>query len=272
MTGPLRWLGYAALVVVFAVVCGLLSWWQFSRNAEAQERIRQVVDNWDAAPRAIGDYLDSPGTAFDLADTWSPVRLTGRYDAANQLLVRGRPLNGAVGFEVLVPLVLEGGGTVVVDRGWVPVGRDQAVVPDSVPSAPSGEVTVVARLKAGESSIAGRDAPAGQVATIDLRLVAADTGIADLYTGAYVLLASEDPAVATPTLTARPDPDPGPFLSYAVQWILFAVMAAVAFIWAFRNERRARAMTAEERQALRVARAERRRDADAAAEDALLDA
>lgn len=266
LTGRRRWLGYAALVVVFSTVCGLLAWWQFARNEEAQERVRQVVDNWDAAPAALDALLPTPDAAFDPADTWTPVELVGEYDVEHQLLVRGRPREGRPGFEVLVPFVLERGGVLIVDRGWVPVGETQATVPDFVPPAPDGPVTVVARLKTGEPSVPGRSAPDGQVATIELPLIAATIGLDDVYTGAYGILDSEVPAVETPALAKRPEPDPGPHLSYAVQWILFAVFAAVALIWAVRNERLAR------REGY-VAKPKRAGvgDADSAAEDALLD-
>ncbi|OJX63369.1 MAG: hypothetical protein BGO95_00455 [Micrococcales bacterium 73-13] len=264
LAGPRRWLGYAALVMVFAVVCGLLSWWQFARNEEAHERIRQVVDNWDAAPVPLGTVLASPEAPFDAADTWTPVEVSGEYDTAQQLLVRARPRDGRNGFEVLVPLVLAGGrGVLVVDRGWVPAGETQAEVPDYVPPAPEGPVTVVARLKAGEPGVPGRSAPPGQVATIELPLIAATIGLPGVHTGAYGMLVSEQPAVPTPALATRPEPDPGPHLSYAVQWILFALFAAAALLWAILNERRARREGHVPRP--------KRRDRDAAEEDALLD-
>jgi len=269
VTGPRRWLGYAALVLVFSSICGLLSWWQFARNEEAQERVRQVVDNWDAPPVPLERLLPSPGAEFDAADTWTPVVLDGAYDTEAQLLVRGRPRDGRPGFEVLVPFVLaDGSGVVVVDRGWVPVGETQATEPDAVPAAPTGPVEIVVRLKTGEPSVPGRSAPAGQVATIELPLIAETLGRDDVFTGAYGLLASEDPAVATPALANRPEPDPGPHLSYAVQWILFALFAAIALVWAIRNEHLARTQDpAARRHARRGAPA----DPDAAAEDALLD-
>ncbi|HWL01392.1 MAG TPA: SURF1 family protein [Microbacteriaceae bacterium] len=266
ITGPRRWLGYVALVVVFSTVCGLLAWWQFARNDEAQERVRQVVDNWDAAPVALESLLPAPDAAFDAGDTWTPVELVGEYDVEHQLFVRGRPRDGRPGFEVLVPLVLADGGVLIIDRGWVPSGETQAAVPDFVPAAPEGPVTVIARLKTGEPSVPGRSAPDGQVATIELPLIAATIGLDDVFTGAYGVLASEDPAVPTPALANRPEPDPGPHLSYAVQWILFALFAAAALIWAVRNERLAR-----KEGYVPKPRRPRIGEADSAQEDALLD-
>jgi len=175
VSGPRRWIGYLALVLVFAAACALLSWWQFSRNAEAQERIREVADNWDAAPVPIADLLASPAATLDRRDTWTPMTLTGTYDTAHQLLARTRPspVNGEVGYDVLVPLILDSGEIVIIDRGWIPGSDSSADAPDSVPVAPGGEVEVVARVKTGEPGVAGRSAPSGQVATIELPLIAA---------------------------------------------------------------------------------------------------
>jgi len=268
MTGPRRWIGYIALVLVFSAVCGLLSWWQFSRNEEAQERVRQVVENWSRSPVALDALLPDSGAPFDPADTWTPVEVTGHYAVDDQLLVRGRPRDGRPGFEVLVPFVVDGGGTLIIDRGWVPAGETQAEVPDAVPAAPDGPVTVVARLKSGEPGVPGRTAPDGQVATIELPVIAALLDDLDLYTSAYGLLDSEDPAVETPAIARRPEPDPGPHLSYAVQWILFAVLAAGALAWVIVQEVRIQRGHVPRRSA----RAERRRaSSDAEVEDALLD-
>ena len=55
-------------------------------------------------------------------DQYARVRATGRYDAAHQLLVRNRPLEGQVGYYVLTPLVTDAGPALLVDRGWVPAG------------------------------------------------------------------------------------------------------------------------------------------------------
>jgi DNA-binding transcriptional regulator of glucitol operon len=40
-----RWGGYLALVIVFAIACGFLSWWQWSRRAEAVAEIGRIEAN-----------------------------------------------------------------------------------------------------------------------------------------------------------------------------------------------------------------------------------
>lgn len=266
MTGLRRWGGYLALVIVFAIACGLLSWWQWSRRAEAVAEVDRIVANYDAAPVPLGDRIDALD-AWDEDAEWAPVELRGEYLSDQAVLVRNRPHASGSGYEQLVPLLLDDGSVFVVDRGWLPNG---ATIdgPDDVPQPPEGEVTVVARLKQGEPTLLGRSAPEGQVATINLPTIAEFVGL-PTYTGAYGLLASEDPSAAVlPAPAAKPDEDEGPHLSYALQWIAFGILAFVGLVWAYRREKRIAALPAEEQAA---ARAPRLRSEDTDEEDAILD-
>jgi cytochrome oxidase assembly protein ShyY1 len=133
-------------------------------------------------------------------------------------------------------------------------------------------------MRQGEAlPTSGRSAPAGQLPTIHLPLVAADTG-ADTITSAYGIIATEDPAVADmPLPLDPPSDDPGPYLSYAIQWILFAIMGFVFIGYIIRTERRHRREEVAEQESAtstgreRRPRSARRPDRDAADEDALLD-
>jgi flagellar biosynthesis/type III secretory pathway M-ring protein FliF/YscJ len=90
------------------------------------------------------------------------------------------------------------------------------------------------------------------------------------------MMVSESPAPADqPTAVESPSEDPGPYLSYAVQWILFAVMGFIFIFYVIRTERTRRREDAEAAAAgetvVREPARVRRRDRDAEAEDALLD-
>jgi cytochrome oxidase assembly protein ShyY1 len=262
-----RWGGYVALTIVFAIACGLLSWWQWSRRAEAVAEIERIEANYDAQPARLSDLLPDLDTADESVE-WHPVVLQGEYLADEELYVRNRPRNANPGYEVLVPFRLQDGTVFVVDRGWVPLG-DSPDGPDPVPAPPEGEVTVVVRLREGEPEIAGRSAPPGQLATIHLPDVA-ELLDEPTYTGMYGLLAEEDPAPASaPWPALHPEEDEGPHLSYALQWIAFGVLAFVGLVWAIRRERRIAALPPEEQAA---ARRPVRRSRDSDEEDAILDA
>lgn len=233
-----RWLGYLSLVLVFAVVCSLLGAWQFDRRGEARTEIDRIDSNYDSRPVAIETLLPELDS-FDHDDKWSTVVLTGEYLVGEQMLVRGRPFNGRVGFEVLVPLRLENGAIFVVDRGWIPVASD-GLSPTTIPVAPAGRVTVVVRLKAGEVQIGGRTTieASNQLATIHLPEIAKRLD-QPTYTGAYGLVASEDPRPTdAPLRSQRPVRDEGPHLSYALQWYVFALLGFIGYGWAIRHEYR----------------------------------
>lgn len=282
MSPVMRYSLYVLVAIAFAVACVFLSQWQFDRNDARSAQLELVERNYDAAPIELSDAV-SGIDAFDASLEWHPVTVRGRYLADEAVVVRNRPYGGTSAFEVLVPLETEDGRILIVDRGWVPPA-ETGDGPDAVPSPPEGEVTVVVRLRPSEPlPTSGRSAPEGQVPTIHLPLIAQAAG-SQTITAAYGVLDSEDPAAETPFALPSPSDDPGPHLSYAIQWILFAIMGFVFIGYIIRTERRHRredveetADAADERYLQSLAadrqpkRSRRRPDRDAAAEDALLD-
>ncbi|MFQ4148869.1 SURF1 family protein [Arthrobacter sp. LAPM80] len=231
-----KWVGYFALALVFAVACVALGNWQMNRRNAVVANITKIQQNYAGT---IVDYKDVAGNfqALDPAKEWTQVRMRGTYQTADQRIVRNRPLNGAPGYEVLVPLKLDNGDTVIIDRGWLPIGNKRAGHPDVVPQPESGVVTVVARLKPAEPQL-DRGAPAGQLASIELKDYAAQLDY-PIKTGAYGQLATENPAAAgNPVPFPAPSIDEGSHLSYAMQWIAFGILAFVGFGYAARMQRR----------------------------------
>ncbi|GAA4356286.1 SURF1 family cytochrome oxidase biogenesis protein [Microbacterium rhizosphaerae] len=243
-----RWAAYIGVAIVFAIACAFLSNWQLTKNAARSEQLSLISRNYDSTPVPL-DQLLRPGATLDAGDQWRRVTMTGRYAPDEQLLVRNRVHGGTAAYEVLVPFRSTDGRVFLIDRGWVAPGNTQSL-PDHVPSAPSGTVTVVTRLQPGEPlPSSGAAAPHGQVPSVNLPLIATKIGAdgSALERGAYGTMVSETPAPASvPQALEAPSDDPGPYLSYGVQWILFAVMGFV-FIWyVIRSERRARREDAED--------------------------
>ncbi|MDQ1513096.1 MAG: hypothetical protein QOC59_938 [Microbacteriaceae bacterium] len=232
-----RWRRSLALAVVFAIGCGLLSWWQFARREETARANALVEANYGASPRPLDQVLTGPSSYDAARQEWLPVELRGTYLTDRQLLVRDRQLGPNPGFEVITPLRLTDGRIFVVDRGFLSVGTKQDR-PDAIPAPPTGTVTVVARLQADEGAIPGRTAEAGQIPSIDLSAVARALR-APTYTAAYGLMRSETPAAAVNPAPLQPpsfaDAE-GTHLSYAIQWILFALLAFGVLGWSVRRE------------------------------------
>ncbi|MCB5274886.1 putative SURF1-like protein [Arthrobacter sp. SO5] len=241
-----KWLGYLLLAAVFATACVGLGRWQMDRRAETLAGINRVVSNYSAAPVRFAD-VRAEFSKLDAEREWTQVELRGSYDESGQRIVRNRPLNGQPGYEVVVPFRLETGETVVIDRGWLPIGNNTPGRPDAVPAPPRGQVTVVARLKAAEPELQ-RGAPDGQLASIDLAAYSAQLGY-PLLTGAYGQLASESPSVPDmPVAFPKPTTEEGTHLSYSLQWFAFGVLMFVGFGYAARQQARNAAIDAEEQE------------------------
>lgn len=239
-----KWLGYLLLAAIFAAACVFLGRWQMDRRAETLAEINRVLTNYSAAPVPFSAVKDE-FSELDPAKEWTQVELRGRYDADGQRIVRNRPLNGQPGYEVVVPFKLATGETVVIDRGWLPIGNNNPGRPDSIPAPPTGEVTAVVRLKAGEPTLQ-RGAPEGQLASIYLPAYAEELGYPVL-TGAYGQLASETPPAAEmPFPFPMPSTEEGTHLSYSLQWFAFGVLMFIGFGYAARQQARNAAIDAED--------------------------
>lgn len=226
-----RWLGWFLLVVLASLACLWLGQWQWGRYEDRSARAERIESHYEADPVPVTEVLTDDPVAID--DEWTRVRATGTYDTGHQVLVRNRPLDGTYGYEVLLPLRLDDGSTLLVDRGWVPNSPKGADVAPEVPAAPTGAVTVTGWIRLGEKSLE-RDMPSGQVASINLQEVS-DEVDADLL-GGYLSLQSEDPESERPEPLAVPDTDTGPHMAYAIQWWLVIPAGWVFVVLALRRE------------------------------------
>ena len=230
------WLALTALVLIFAAVCfTLLSPWQFGRHAERSATNDAITASAGASPAELDTVLPAgrqPGPGTE----WRIVRVTGQYLAEDEVVARLRTVLGQPAFEVLTPFKLADGSVVLVDRGYLrPVQGNQATAvpgfaaPPS--SAPSGTVTLTARLRVDERDPRNRAAEQRdgrlQVYAVGSGVVARATGL-DIRAG-YLQLDERSPGVLA--ALPLPDLDAGPFLSYALQWIAFGVMAILAWLY-----------------------------------------
>lgn len=110
LLGPSLW-----FIPGFALLVGL-GVWQIQRLHEKEALIASVEAGLHAAPLPLSDALRQ-GTA---AVEWRPVRVTGHYLHDEELYVFSQGPMGAVGVDVITPLVQASGDVVLIDRGFVP--------------------------------------------------------------------------------------------------------------------------------------------------------
>lgn len=224
-----RWLVWLLIVSLFSVVCVALSEWQFQRRNTKVAEIELVQKNYDSVPVLIENLF--PLSSLSTKNKWIPVLITGHYLNDQALLVRNRPNNGQPGFEQVVPFKFDG-GTLLVDRGWVPTGTS-GNLPDLNPLPDEGQTTITVHLLPSEPS-SNRDAPAGQLPDLNLAKAASATGL-DFDQNWYGQLSGE-PGQTLPRPSGKPSLDEGNHLSYALQWIVFALMAFAFLGYVIRKE------------------------------------
>jgi cytochrome oxidase assembly protein ShyY1 len=232
-------LGLVLIGVLTAAACVGLGRWQWSRYQDKSAVKARIFGNYDAPPTNLADVL---ATTTDETAVWRPAQIRGRYLVSGTVLVRNRPrdLQGkdpTFGFDVVVPLKLRDGGVLLVNRGWVPNSQSPeraGRIPDQVPPPPDGEITAIVTLRRGEPA-RPQDLPPGQAASIDV----AALGSRLLGRQLYGELRSETPTVAVnPLLPERPQVDGGEGInaSYAVQWLILAVLSLLFPFWYTRRK------------------------------------
>lgn len=234
-----RWIAWFLVAIAFAVACVFLANWQFDRRAEAVAKMQRVVNNYDRA--AIG-FEEVPKANEVIELEWHPVEVRGSYVFSKQLLVRNRPIAGQPGFLQLVPFRTTTGELIIVERGWIPA--DSTLSPTREYELGSDEILLQGRIRL-PGQTPNRPSPGAFVTSINLSDISEILG-ENSETRFYLRLISETPAQqSNPQPLGRPLLDEGNHLSYAVQWIIFALMGFFALFWAIRQEREYKRMAVD---------------------------
>lgn len=134
--GPTRLLGLGLITLLVVLLTVTLGAWQ-TRRAEEKAARQQLLEARRAQPPV--ELLPTGVDAGELE--WRRVRASGSYDSSRTMLVDNRTHGGRPGYHVITPLQLNGSTSfVLVNRGWLPLGRSRAELPP-VPQPPR-EVTV----------------------------------------------------------------------------------------------------------------------------------
>jgi surfeit locus 1 family protein len=115
-------------LITFALF-GVMIWlgtWQVHRMHWKEDMLAQINENMARKPVPMPEKIDNP-------EDWKfrRVTLAGSFDYSHEMLVKPRTLDGAVGYDMVVPFIRASGGTVLVDRGWISDAlMDKASRPD----------------------------------------------------------------------------------------------------------------------------------------------
>lgn len=261
----LRWTTWFVVAVLFAAACVVLASWQLDRRDQAVSKIERMVENYEKPAIDFREIKDLSAEQVTLYE-WTPVQVSGSYLVTEELLVRNRPIAGQPGYLQIVPFQLTTGAVVLIERGWIPA--DSNLAPAVVMTPGAEEKSITARVRLGELT-PNRNSPEGFATSLHLASLN-DLLDSEIEQDFYLRLISEAPGeIATPQPLGKPLLDEGNHLSYAVQWILFALMGFFALFWAIRQEREYRRMEKDPSYVPRSAK--NKRITDGEIEDELLE-
>ena len=151
--------------------------WQLHRLAWKEGLIAQIDARAHATPQPVPPPADWTGLQ-PKAYEYRNVFARGTFDNAKETLVF-RPSEDGPGYLVMTPMALDGGGTIIVNRGFVP----DNLKAQSLRAAgdPSGHVTVTGLMRAPEARnlfTPADDIATGQFFTKDPMTIAERDGIA----------------------------------------------------------------------------------------------
>lgn len=221
-----RWFTTLLTIVLIAMLISLGKW-QLRRADEKQALFDSFAAGSDAT-RSI-DLKTPPLRRYQ------HVEADGHYDQTRQILIDNMVDAGRAGYFVITPFALTGGGWVLVNRGWVPLGASRAERP-AIPVA--GNLRRV-RGRADHLPSPGIRLGTGAALAPPYPVVAAFPSHAEL---ARLLRVSSWTAATDVVLLDPGEPDgyvrrwsppgflPMRHIGYAVQWFGLALALFVIYI------------------------------------------
>lgn len=254
------------LVIMVVSTLVMLGQWQLSRldevraiNASARARMSTSPIEFASLMREVGIDAEPTDRQWhtELDDATLEmiehrrVVVTGRYLHDQEVLQRNREHRGRSGFHILTPLVIDGFAdhSVLVRRGWIPPEFSQP--PVEVAAPPQGPITVVGVIERSvdQPGFGPQDPQEGVLERVfhpDTRRLdrQVDGALLPLVVRIDHATSPGDDSVDPLALPVALDPlnfDEANHQSYAVQWHLFAALAAVTYVAWLASQARQRA-------------------------------
>ncbi len=236
-------IAFVALMLALTGVFAVLGFWQLQRHGEKEALIATVASRMDDQPVALppaGEWPSLDPAEFD----YRPVTLTGHFETDATVLVftslaEPRGGQGGPGYWVMTPFATDGGGTVFVNRGFIPqqAREDLARLEPMNPASGGLTLTGIARQREEPGAFTP---PADAEERIDwirdparLAALARVQGpVAPLYVDLPAGVPGELPQGGETVLDF-----PNNHLGYALTWFGFALLTPALLVFWLRRSR-----------------------------------
>lgn len=217
-------LRFGILALLFCLFFARLGFWQLAR---ADEKRQMLAAQQQQSAKAVIDW--QPGDKLPVA--YQPIQVRGHFSPIT-LLLDNQHYRHQFGYNVLSPIILDQGGVLLVDRGWVPGDANRENLPKK--SIPLGAIQILGSVyyPSQKNWSFGNifDRKKSELAVIEL----IDTHVIGqfLHKSVYPFIIRMHPADAHGFVREWPvvAMSPERHVAYAVQWFAMAFVVVLIFI------------------------------------------
>lgn len=214
-------------VFILLAIFILLSIWQYNRWQYTHKQNNLIRKNIVAKHIDFDSLPNDKDKLYKLR--YKKVILSGHYTDIN-LTVTGRSLDEEPGYNILTLFITDTNINLLINRGWVPSTSDPTKYYIATNNT-HDNIQIIGRLKPSETYKSTGIPNMRSVDKNKIRLINISTLEkvinTDLYSN-YFDLVSKDTEFPIPI--RAPNIDDGPYLSYMIQWIVFAIITLVIYI------------------------------------------
>jgi surfeit locus 1 family protein len=236
----------AVFVVLMLALMGLfvsLGIWQVERLGEKEALIARVAERMTAAPEPL-PAADQWPTLDAASYDYRPVSVTGHFMPAETVLVftslgDARGQASGPGYWVMTPLALNTGGTIFINRGFVPERESERFRDDA--DTPRGEITLSGIAREGEAVTSFTPGPNLERRIDWTRSIARLAAQVDPSLAPFAPLYIDLPAGPQGSLPQGGETlvaFPNNHLGYAITWFGFAALIPFMLVFWLLQERR----------------------------------
>jgi surfeit locus 1 family protein len=238
-----RWILSTIIVIILSVGMIGLGFWQLDRHRQRQAYIAGVIAEVQDAPFVL---TGSPADDQYADRIYHQVQAEGRFDFENQVIVKNKFYDETMGYHLVTPfLIKDGDRAVLVDRGWVPPETVQTPADARQYDEPA-LTSILGRILATEESATPPEEPQFWWLRVDVASIGRQLPYDVL--PFYVALTPPEEEQTTPPYRNPPkfELDPGAHFGFAIEWLLFAFLLPLFYLWLVVRVDRLEAEEAEE--------------------------
>ncbi len=209
------------LIAIYAFIN--LSEWQFNRNQQRVIQNNEITRSLNQEPIKIRQ-----ASQLNQLEEWQTVELSGNIINSEIRFARKRYLESSLGFWVISPFEINDQEKVLVNLGFIPVSFQQNLSQINMTSEPLILKGWIRKLESHRNTPS--DYPEKQISSISFENF-------NVNNDRFYVQISESSLDLNPIIfLPKPELSSGPHLSYAIQWIIFAILLPIGWIILYRSE------------------------------------